>query len=89
MSRVIYSLPGRPGLNGMIECVAVTTERLAQLERAEAELKRISSCTPNTLQPGTPKEWRCSLCLAFINVARDTLGYQPWPAIPHTPKVHQ
>ena len=82
--------PGRPPLATLgVVGIAITPERLAELERAEIELKRISSCTPNTLRPGTPQEWRCSLCLALINTAREALHYQPWPAIPHTPKVEQ
>lgn len=84
--------PGCPPLGDyapVIECTTITRERLAELVRAEAELKRISSCTPNTLRPGTPQEWRCSLCLALIDSARDALHYQRWPAIPHTLKVDQ
>lgn len=48
-------------------------------------LSQIASCSPCVLNPGTPQEQSCNLCLAHINHARAALGEQPWPAVPHTP----
>lgn len=65
--------------------VVITRERLAELERAERALKDISSGSPAVFNPGTPHEFKCSLCHAHIDEARRALGYQLWPAVPHTP----
>jgi hypothetical protein len=69
----------RPGV-----VVAIDPARLAELERAEQALKDISSGSPALFNPGTPHEFKCSLCHAHIDHARRVLGYQPWPAVPHT-----
>ena len=51
--------------------------RIAQLTEA---LHQIASASPCVAYPGTESERRCVLCETFINVARDALGRECWPA---------
>jgi hypothetical protein len=53
---------------------------------AKKILHHIASCSPHVTNPGQPTERICALCLTFIDEARAALNYEPWPAIPHTPK---
>ena len=58
--------------------VAVPSDRrLAQLTEA---LHQIASASPCVSHPGTESERTCVLCQTFINVARDALGRERWPA---------
>lgn len=49
-------------------------------------LREISSATPGA-HDCHGSDRHCSLCLGLINHAREVLGYEAWPAIPHTPRV--
>ena len=63
----------------------LSPDRLAHLLRIEAALDTISSASPAMREPGTTREQSCALCHALIDEARNVLGYERWPAIPHTP----
>lgn len=49
------------------------------IELREA-LHQIASASPCVAHPGTERERTCVLCETFINVARDALGRERWPA---------
>ena len=51
--------------------------RIAQLTEA---LHQIATASPCVSHPGTANERTCVLCETFINVARDALGRERWPA---------
>ena len=51
--------------------------RTAKLTEA---LHQIASASPCVSHPGTANERTCVLCQTFINVARDALGRERWPA---------
>ena len=51
--------------------------RIARLREA---LHQIASASPCVSHPGTANERTCVLCQTFINVARDALGRERWPA---------
>ena len=41
---------------------------------------QIATSSPCMYHPGTEKEWTCIFCRRLINVARDALGRERWPA---------
>ena len=43
-------------------------------------LHQIATASPCVYHPGTERERTCVLCETFINVARDALGRERWPA---------
>ncbi len=43
-------------------------------------LHQIATASPCVSHPGTERERTCVLCETFINVARDALGRERWPA---------
>ena len=49
------------------------------IELREA-LHQIATASPCVSHPGTERERTCVLCETFINVARDALGRERWPA---------
>lgn len=58
--------------------VAIPSDkRLAQLTEA---LHQIASASPCVSHPGAANERTCVLCETFINVARDAMGRERWPA---------
>lgn len=65
--------------------VSLSYDRYRHLLEIEQTLMRISSASPKMDNPGTPQQRNCCLCHAMIDEARDTLGFQRYPAIPHTP----
>ena len=50
------------------------------LAKTRAALHQIASAGPCVSHPGTERERTCVLCQTFINVARDALGRERWPA---------
>ena len=52
-------------------------KRIATLTEA---LHQIATASPCVSHPGTANERTCVLCETFINVARDALGRERWPA---------
>lgn len=56
------------------------------LSKVVKHLRDIASGSPGVVQPGTPSERPCALCLAHINHAREALGFEKWPAVPATEK---
>ena len=54
-----------------------TIKGIAQLREA---LHQIATASPCVSHPGTANERTCVLCQTFINVARDALGRERWPA---------
>ena len=51
--------------------------RIIKLREA---LHQIATASPCVSHPGTERERTCVLCETFINVARDALGRERWPA---------
>jgi hypothetical protein len=51
--------------------------RIAQLTEA---LHQVASASPCVSHPGTEHERSCVLCRTLIDVARDALGRERWPA---------
>ena len=52
----------------------------ARLDQLEKALHQIATASPCVSHPGTERERTCVLCQTFINVARDALGRERWPA---------
>jgi hypothetical protein len=53
------------------------TQTITELRKA---LHQIATASPCVSHPGTEHERSCVLCETFINVARDALGREHWPA---------
>ena len=51
-----------------------------QLHASNLALHQIATASPCVSHPGTERERTCVLCQTFINVARDALGRERWPA---------
>ena len=51
--------------------------RIIKLREA---LHQIASASPCVSHPGAANERTCVLCETFINVSRDALGRERWPA---------
>ena len=64
--------------------ISALTRRLDNRKMREAQLTKalhqIASASPCVSHPGTDRERTCVLCQTFINVARDALGRERWPA---------
>ena len=64
--------------------ISVLIRRLDNRKMREAQLTKalhqIASASPCVSHPGTERERTCVLCETFINVARDALGRERWPA---------
>lgn len=69
------------------DLVCMSRDHYNRLLEIEQTLMRISSASPKMDNPGTPEQRNCCLCHAMIDEARDTLGYERYPAIPHTKKT--
>ena len=60
-----------------IERLRKLRDRISEITKA---LHQIATASPCVSHPGTERERACVLCETFINVARDALGRQRWPA---------
>ena len=54
--------------------------------KEETALSMIASCSPRVYNAGGDDQGHCKLCEAMINEARQALGEELWPSVPHTPK---
>ncbi len=52
----------------------------SMITKLREALHQIATASPCVFHPGTESERRCVLCETFINVARDALGRERWPA---------
>ena len=51
-----------------------------QLYASNLALHQIASASPCVSHPGTEHELSCAFCRTLIDVARDALGRERWPA---------
>jgi hypothetical protein len=61
-------------------------QRVTQLTEA---LHQIASASPCVTHPGTEHERACVFCRTLIDVARDALGRERWPAESVRPELTQ
>jgi transposase len=53
---------------------------LAEIKKLAEALHQIASASPCVSHPGTESERACVFCRTLIDVARDALGRERWPA---------
>lgn len=80
----MHSISNYPALTE--DTIQLSRARYEKLIAAEKLLHNISTCSPASFADRTGNHRNCSLCLTFIDDARDIFGYEHYPEIHSTPK---